>query len=378
MVYFDNGASSHPKPPCVLRAMGEWVRKNGANPGRSGHRLSLDAAELIYNTRVQIGKLFGIARPEQVVLVPNATYGLNTVLLGLFEPGDHIVTTDMEHNSVLRPLWHLREQGVKISVAKADFEEKEKTIENILRSIRSNTKAIVCTQSSNVCGYQMPIRQLALRKPRGVLLIVDGSQGAGSIPINISEWGIDYYCAPSHKGLMGPQGGGIVLINNRPPKPLVYGGTGTESMNPRQPEELPEHLESGTLPTPICAGMLAAAQYINDLGCRTIFEHKRDLTDYAYRELQCVPNIELYMLPYSHNCLGVIPFNLRGIPSGKTVEYLDRNNICTRGGLHCSPLFHKRMGTAEQGMVRISFGFFNNQHEVDYLVKILKKYNTFL
>jgi len=373
LIYFDNGASTYPKPPCVLKAMEEWMRKNGANPGRSGHRLSMEAAELVYDTRVAIGKLFGLNKPEQVVIVPNATYGLNTVLLGLFEPGDHIITTDLEHNSVLRPLWHLHKNGVEVSVVPVCFEDDEKTVERILKSIRENTKAIVCTQCSNVCGLVLPVERLALRKPRNVLLIVDGAQGAGSLPIDVVKVGVDYYCAPSHKGLLGPQGGGVILVNNRPPRPLVFGGTGTESMNPEQPIQLPERLEGGTVPTPICAGMLAAAKYLDRMGVSKIREHKRELTAYVYQELSRLPGVEAYMLPYAQRCIGVVPFTVRGQNSGETVERLDQAGICARGGLHCSPLFHRRMGTTERGMVRISFGAFNTAREVDFLIKNLKK-----
>lgn len=373
MIYFDNGASSHPKPQCVVKAVGGWLQKNGANPGRSGHRMSMDAAELVYNTRVALGGLFGVETPENVILVPNATYALNTVLLGLFEKGDHIITTDLEHNSVLRPLWYLQSQGIQVSVVPVDFEDDEKTVEQILHAIRSKTKAIVCTQCSNICGRVLPVEQLAKRKPEQVLLIVDGAQGAGSLPINIVETGIDYYCAPSHKGLLGPQGGGVIFVNNRSPRPLVFGGTGTESMNPEQPEALPEHLESGTLPTPICAGMLAAAQYIAETGQEKIYRHKRELTDYAYKTLKNVPGIELYMEPYASLCHGVIPFNMKGYHSGDVIAYLDQKGIYARGGVHCAPLFHRRMGTEQRGMVRISFGCFNHDHEIDQLAHVLKK-----
>ena len=206
-------------------------------------------------------------------------------------------------------------------------------------------------------------------------MIVDGSQGAGTLPIDIIEDGIDYYCAPSHKGLMGPQGGGILLLNNVPPKPLVLGGTGTEGANPEQPRELPEYLESGTLSTPICVGMKAGIEFIRRLGIERSLNHKRALTDYAYDELRKLDHLELYMCPYKDTCVGVIPFNVRGMDSNKVVEYLDQNNICARGGIHCSPLFHKRFGTIERGMVRISFGCFNNDREVNELVKVLKKIN---
>ena len=373
MIYFDNGASSHPKPPCVLKAVGEWLRKNGANPGRSGHKLSMEAAELVYDTRTAIGRLFGVQRAENVVLVPNATYALNTVLLGLFEKGDHIITTDLEHNSVLRPLWYLQSRGIDVTVVPAEFENDALFVEKVMKSIRSKTRAIVCTQCSNICGKVMPIELLSAKKPKNVLLIVDGAQGAGSIPIDIVQCGVDYYCAPSHKGLLGPQGGGVLLVNNRSPRPLVFGGTGTESMNPEQPKDLPEHLESGTLPTPICAGMLAGADYIEKYGITRIFEHKKRLTAYAYSALKTLPNVELYMEPYANHCIGVIPFNVKGLHSGEVISLLDEKGICARGGIHCAPLFHKRMGTEKRGMVRISFGIENTVSEINRMVMILKK-----
>lgn len=373
MIYFDNGASSHPKPQSVLKAVGGWLQKNGANPGRSGHHLSMDAGELVYHTRAALGGLFGVERAENVVLAPNATYALNTVLLGLFEKGNHIITTDLEHNSVLRPLWHLQDQGVDVSVVETDFADDLKTVERILKLVRRNTKAIVCTQCSNICGRIMPLALLARRKPPEVLLIVDGSQGAGSLPIDVVKTGIDYYCAPSHKGLMGPQGGGIILINNRVPRPLVFGGTGTESLNLEQPTDLPEHLESGTLPALICAGMLAGAEFIRETGQERIYRHKRALTDYAYKRLADVPGIELYMAPYKARCLGVVPFNMQGRHSGAVISYLDEHGVCARGGIHCAPLFHRRMGTEERGMVRISFGWFNQEREIDQLARLLKK-----
>ncbi|MBR4086568.1 MAG: aminotransferase class V-fold PLP-dependent enzyme [Clostridia bacterium] len=375
MIYFDNAASTHPKPQSVIRAMSGWLHKNAANAGRSGHRMSMEAAEMVYNTRVAVGDFFGVKKAEQVVLVPGATYALNTVILGLLNKGDHVITTDLEHNSVLRPLWHLRKKGVDVTVVSVNFEDDEKTVEMIMRNINSRTRAIVCTQASNVCGKILPIKEIAVRKPRNVYLIVDGSQGAGTLPIDIIEDGIDYYCAPSHKGLMGPQGGGILLLNNVPPKPLVLGGTGTEGANPEQPRELPEYLESGTLSTPICVGMKAGIEFIRRLGIERSLNHKRALTDYAYDELRKLDHLELYMCPYKDTCVGVIPFNVRGMDSNKVVEYLDQNNICARGGIHCSPLFHKRFGTIERGMVRISFGCFNNDREVNELVKVLKKIN---
>lgn len=373
MIYFDNAASSHPKPSTVVRAVADCMRRNGANPGRSGHRLSMDAAEIVYNTRVALGRLFGVSKPENVILVPNATYGINTVLFGLFKKGDHIVTTDLEHNSVLRPLNQLRKNGVDVTIVKVNFESVEQTINGILDAVTPRTKGIVCTQCSNISGYMLPIEQIAFYKPESVFLIVDGSQGAGTISLDIVKSRVDYYCAPSHKGLLGPQGGGVILINNRIPDPLVFGGTGTESLNPDQPSDLPERLESGTIPASICAGMLAGAEYIEARGLDYFYSQKKELTDYAYASLRGVPKIELYMLPYLQYCLGVVPFNIEGRHSGEVVSFLNDRGIYTRGGLHCAPLFHQKMKTESRGMVRISFGCFNTKSEIDTLTYALKK-----
>ncbi len=373
MVYLDNGASSHPKPHCVIQAMTNWMNRNGANPGRSGHRLSMEAAELIYNTRVEFCEMFGMNDPEKIILVPGATYALNTVLLGLFKPGDHLITTDLEHNSILRPLWHLKKKGIDVSIVPVDFFNEEKTVDAIMEKVQPSTKAIICTQCSNVCGYRMPIKRISARKPKNILLIVDGAQGAGIIETNVKEMGIDYYCAPSHKGLMGPQGGGLLILNNTPPEPLVYGGTGTESMHFEQPSTLPEKLESGTLSAPICAGMLAAAKYLKGVGQDKVFQRKKELTAYAYEELRSVRKVELYMHPVKEKCLSVIPFNVTEKSSDEVSNFLNENGICVRSGLHCAPLFHHRMKTVGRGMVRASLGWFNSERDVDMLVRYLKK-----
>ncbi len=310
---------------------------------------------------------------ELLSCLPKTAWPPTSVILGLFEKGDHIITTDLEHNSVLRPLWHLQNKGVDVRVISTDFKDDDKTVDKILSAVRKNTKAIICTQCSNICGKVMPIEEIGKRKPENILLIVDGSQGAGIIPTDLTRQKIDYYCAPSHKGLMGPQGGGILLVNNRSPRPLVFGGTGTESLCLDQPQVLPEHLESGTLPAPICAGMLAAAEYIDQLSVMKIYNHKRYLTDYAYEAMNEISKAELYMDSYKKSCLGVIPFNMEGYHSAEVGEYLDEHGICVRSGLHCAPLFHMRMGTEKRGMVRISFGYFNTIKEIDVFVRVLKK-----
>ena len=228
MIYFDNAASSFPKPTNVVYNVNKWIRQNGANPGRSGHKPSLDAAQQVFDTRVAIARMFGVNDCENIAFVPNATYGLNILLQGLLEQDDHVVTTVFEHNSVLRPLFYMQKiKNVSIDVCDVDLYDDDTTVDNIIKKIKSNTKLVVCTQCSNVCGKEMPIEAIAKRLPKNIKLVVDGSQGAGIIPINLEKSGVDYYCAPSHKGLLGIQGSGFIAINSYLPKPIFSGGTGS-------------------------------------------------------------------------------------------------------------------------------------------------------
>ncbi len=374
MIYFDNAASSYPKPESVAAAVAFWLRKNGANPGRSGHRLSLEAGELVYDTRKMICDIFGADEPECVAFVPNATYGLNMLIQGLLHSGDHAVTTDLEHNSVLRPLKLLSERGVEFDVAKVDLYNDNRTVQNILDKIKENTKLIVCTQCSNVCGKVMPLRQISGALPDSVRLVVDGAQGAGIVPINLKRDGIDYYCAPSHKGIMGPQGCGFVVVLNDAPMPLIVGGTGSESFSLSQPDYLPDLLESGTLPTPVISGMKEGLKFIKNVGIEKIFAKKISLVRRMYAELDSVEGVIKYIDPEKSLFAGVACFNIEGSHSDSVAAYLAENGVCVRSGIHCAPLFHRKMGTEKIGMVRASFGYYNTINDINSFIKILKKY----
>ena len=374
MIYFDNAASSYPKPPTVSKSVKAWLDKNGANPGRSGHKPSLEAAQICFDTRVLISQMFGMDdMPENIIFVPNATIGLNTLILGLFNEGDHVVTTDMEHNSVLRPLYQLSKKGVSFSVAKTDFYDDEATVNNILSCIKKNTAGIVVTQCSNVCGRILPISKISQRRPSGIKLVVDGSQGAGTVPTDLAKDNIDYYCAPSHKGLLGPQGSGFIAINSSPPRPLVFGGTGSNSLELEQPDFLPDMLESGTLETPVICGFLEGLKALKAKGIPKVFEHKLELTNYTLKRLSELENIILYNKQYQNKFVGVVCFNVKGMSSDQCAKYLASHDICVRSGLHCAPLFHRKMGTIDTGMVRVSFSSYNNKREVDYMIKKLKE-----
>lgn len=374
MIYFDNAASSYPKPPAVGRAVEHWLKNNGANPGRSGHKPALDAGGVIFDTRVVISRMFGVSDPENIIFVPNATFGLNFLIQGLLSSGDHVVTTDLEHNSVLRPLKLLEKSGVSFDAVNVDLYDDGKTVDNILGHIKKNTRLIICTQCSNVCGKVMPIREISRALPANTELLVDGAQGAGIIPTDIGADGIDYYCAPSHKGLLGPQGSGFIAVCNRIPNPIIVGGTGSESFNLEQPDYLPDRLESGTLPTPIIRGMLEGLKFVESVGVDRIFRHKQYLVRYAVNALNSLDGVITYVDPDKSLFVGTTCFNVKGSHSDDVAAFLAEHAVCVRSGIHCAPLFHKKMGTEKTGMVRISFGWYNTVSEIDAFIKILKKY----
>lgn len=376
MIYLDNAASSYPKPKCVYAAMNNWVINNGANAGRSGHKLSYKASMMIYETRELICDIFGVSNPENISFVPNATYGLNMLIQGLLDEGDHVITTNLEHNSVLRPLYKCQEKNVSLSIADVDLTDDSKTIENILSLIKRNTKMIVCTQCSNVCGKVMPIKQLSRLKPKNVKLLVDGSQGAGVIPIDLEKDGVDYYCAPSHKSLYGPQGAGFVAVCSTPPKAIFCGGTGSDSFNKFQPDAMPDLLECGTLPTPVIAGFKKGLEFINRIGVNNIYEHKKDQIYYIDKMLDQVNGIIKYTDTSLGEFVGAISFNVFKYNSEKLASYLADCDVCVRGGIHCAPQFHLKMNTENQGMVRVSPGLFNTKSHINQLIKILNNYKN--
>ncbi len=373
-IYFDNGASSFPKPVNVYENTVDFVRNNGANSGRSSHRQAMAAAEKIFETRGAVCRLFGAEYPENVVFTLNATYALNMVLQGLLQAGDHVITTVMEHNSVLRPLYALERMGVLLDVADVDLYDDDVTVQNIVSLIRKNTKAIVISQCSNVCGKILPILQISAIKNDEIRLIVDGSQGAGSIPTDFEKSKIDYYCAPGHKGLLGWQGCGFMLCRHNELKPRIYGGTGGDSTNHSQPEFLPERLEAGTLPIPAVCSLNEGIRFLEAVGIENVYVHKRKLTEYLYAGLKKIPMVEL---PLDYGRIispGVLSFNIKNVDSETVGEYLANKGVAVRGGLHCAPLFHQKMGTLETGMIRVSFGFANNHAEIDEFLNILESF----
>lgn len=370
-IYFDNGASSHPKPRNVYENTFRYILSNGANAGRSGHTLAMEAAEKVYEARSRIANFFGAKSAENVVFTMNATHGLNTVIRGLLSTGMHVITTDLEHNGVLRPLYAMQKEGVQVDVVDVDLYNDDITVQRIAQLIGPNTKALVMTQCSNVCGKMLPISKIASLKRPDMRLIVDGSQGAGSIDTNVEEDKVDYYCAPSHKGLLGFQGGGFILCRCNELKPLMFGGTGGESARHSQPDYLPERLEAGTLPLPAICSMLEGVNFLEKVGLQNVFAHKKHLVRTLYRRLKSNPLVEVYVDYNRMESPGVLSFNVREKNSEEIAAYLAQKGIAVRSGLHCAPLFHKKMNTQDRGMVRVSFGFLNHEQEIDRLVSAL-------
>lgn len=372
LIYFDNGASSHPKPINVYQNTFKYVVSNGANAGRSSHTLAMEAAEKVYQTRQKIADFFNVKSSENIVFTMNSTHALNTVLFGLLKKGDHVITTNLEHNSVLRPLYALQKRGVKVDVVDVDLYDDDVTLQRIKQLICSDTKALIVTQCSNVCGKMLPIQKIAQLKNTGMHLIVDGSQGAGSIPTDFEGCNIDYYCAPSHKGMLGIQGAGFVICRHNELEPLLFGGTGGDSESHHQPDYLPERLEAGTLPIPAICSIAEGIDFLDKIGVENLFVHKKHLVKSLYRGLKKNPVIEVGVDYEKMDSPGVLSFNVKGRESEEVAMILAQNGIAVRSGIHCAPLFHQKMKTLNRGMVRVTFGFSNTQEEIKRLLEVLK------
>lgn len=364
-IYLDNAASSFPKPRCVIEEMHRIMRKNTSNPGRSGHRMSEENAAVIYNARKTAAEFFGIGDyPENVVFTHNATHSINVAINGILEQDDEAVISDMEHNSVLRPLAELEKSGkIRLHIAEVSTDDGE-TVENFRRKITPRTKLCFVTHASNVNGKSLPISKISrLCKEMGVILCVDASQTAGHLRCDMNELGADILCTAGHKALLGPQGTGLLLLKGTVfPRSLIFGGTGGSSLIKTQPLIYPEALESGTLNTVGIAGLCEGIKFVMKHG--KILEKKADgLYRMAFDELSDIKGITLYS--ERNNPTHTLAFNIGSLPSERVTQLLDGKGICVRGGYHCSALFHEKMKTLERGAVRASFGIFNTEEHIE-------------
>lgn len=373
MIYFDNAASSFPKPKKVVDAVTKALTEYGANPGRGTHALAERAAAIINEARKELALFFGLSHKNHVLFYQNATMALNQAIKGFpFEGGDHVIATVYEHNSVRRPLEAcVKSKGINVTYLSPSREFHE---EKWADALEDNTKFIAVTHASNVTGEILPIKEIGLfAKKHGLTLLVDASQTAGILPINMDELGIDMLVFPGHKGLLGPQGTGALLLNEKMDlAPIIHGGTGSHSEQIEQPGVLPDKFESGTLNTPGIAGLLAGVKVVKERTLEAIAKHESELANYCIERLQTIENVRLYGPGQSKQRIGVVSFAIEGIDSHEIAMILDQHyGIAVRAGLHCSPMTHEEFGTIESGLIRVSFGFANTKEEVDVLIQAL-------
>lgn len=380
MIYLDNAATSFPKPDCVYSEVNRCLREFCANPGRGGHKLSIKAGIAVTEARDAISKLFSIQNPMHLCFAKNATEALNIAIKGIAVPGCHIITTIMEHNSVIRPLRTLeRDMGVEISIVKG-YGLGEIDPYDIKKEIKKNTKLIVCTLSSNVNGIIMPVAEIGrIAKEAGVKFLVDASQGAGSINIDVNNFNVDMMAFPGHKGLMGPQGTGCLYVKEGIViKPIMEGGTGSNSQYQYQPEEMPDLLESGTLNTPGIVGLGSGVKYILHRGVSEISEYKSRLVKMLYDGFGNIPGVIQYSIPDKGRNSGIVAINLAGMDSTEVSYILDRDfDIYTRAGLHCSPGAHSFFGTQRRGIVRFSVGCLNTASDILNAIEAVERISRY-
>lgn len=365
MIYFDAAATSFQKPPEVERAV-LGAMERCASVGRGGYQAAMEAAKTVYNCRKKAAELFD-AEAEQVVFTANATHGLNTALVSLVKPGDRVVISGFEHNAVTRPLHAL---GARICVAGRRIFAPEDSLAAFEEALLEPTAAVVCTQVSNVFGYVLPLEEIAkLCQRRGVPLVVDASQGAGILSISLKKSGAAFVAMPGHKGLYGPQGTGLLLCGMAA-KPLLYGGTGSNSSLQEMPDFLPDRLEAGTHNVCGIAGLSAGLDFVKKRDCNKILRHERHLLKLLLSLLREQKNLELFT---GENQTGVLSLRVKNLDCEEAAQRLARCGVAVRAGLHCAPFAHESAGTLDSGTLRVSFSAFNTPQEVRYFAKLCKK-----
>lgn len=373
MIYLDNAATTLHKPRQVIDAVVKAMESMG-NSSRGTHEGALDAARSVYRTRSKLGHMFGCPA-ERVVFTCNSTEALNIAISGLINPGDHVITTDLEHNSVLRPLYRLEaEQGVELSFVPAD-RQGNVDYADFERLMKPNTRAIVCTHASNLTGNHVDVAEVSkIAHSHGALLIVDASQTAGCFPINIRDMGIDVLCFTGHKGLMGPQGtGGMCIGPDVEIRPFKVGGSGVQSYSTTQPVQYPTRLEAGTLNGHGIAGLGAALDFIQDTGINAIYLREHALMTRFYQGVSAIDGVTVYG-DFSRRRSPVVALNIRDYDSSAVSDELSEGyGIATRPGAHCAPRMHMALGTEKQGAVRFSFAYFNTESEVDAAIAAVRE-----
>ena len=378
MIYLDNAATSWPKPPEVLKAMVDALERAGGNPGRSGHRLSIEAARVMYDARENIARFFNSGDPARVIFTSGATHALNIILKGLLKPGDRVVASSMEHNAVMRQLRALEERGLILDVVPC-APDGSLDVNDISRVVDLNTRLVVIVHASNVAGTILPIAEVASIAHRaGAFLLVDAAQTAGVLPIDMKAFGIDFLAFTGHKGLQGPPGiGGLVIgdhVDTSQIEPLLQGGTGSQSELEEQPEHLPDKFESGTPNIVGIAGLRASISWITDRGIEAIRTQEKELTSALVDGLSGIAGIKVYGTRDPEKSVAIVSFTARDRRVSDVGLRLDEDyGILTRVGLHCAPAAHKTIGTFPEGTVRLAPGVFTTAADIKKTVQAIDK-----
>ena len=375
-ISFDNAATTFPKPESVHLAVQDCMRYYCGNAGRGGHTLAMQSAERVFEAREGLGAFFG-ASPENVVFTLNTTYALNMAIKGIASRGGHFLISNMEHNSVLRPIARLsHDRRITYSVFEAYDPSKRLTAKDIcadiMKKLRPDTRAVVCTHASNICSYSLPISDIgAFCHRMGLLLVVDAAQSAGHAPIDMRRDNVDILCMPAHKGLYAPQGLGIMMLgDNVRLDTLIEGGNGVNSLDESMGATAPERYEGGTLCTPAVAGLCASLDFLSEVGYEQINAHERALWERAYEQLSDISGVTVYDAEHSG---AVLLWSIDGTDADALGTQLSKQGFCLRTGYHCAPLAHKTLGTKDGGALRMSFSLFNTKDEVDLLCQAVRE-----
>ena len=374
MIYLDNAATTLRKPDTVIQAVSHALGTLG-NSGRGVHDAMLDASRVIFDTRVKVANLFHAESPNEIVFTMNSTESLNIAIKGILQSGDHVITTVLEHNSVLRPLYEMEEKGVEVTILSADCQGNI-CYEDIGKEIKENTKAIICTHASNLTGNVLDIERIGkIAKQRDILFLVDASQTAGILDIDVQKIRIDILCFTGHKSLLGPQGtGGMYVRQGVKVRPLLTGGSGVQTFSKEHPTQMPTALEAGTLNAHGLSGLNAAVTYLQEEGIEKIRKKEQELMWYFYKQVKEIPAITVYGDFSAKERCPIVALNLGEYNSAEVSDALYQNyGIATRSGGHCAPLMHQALGTVEQGAVRFSFSHFNTMEEVEQTVEAIRE-----
>ena len=376
MLYLDNAATSWPKPPEVLKSICDSLEQDGGNPGRSGHRLSIEAARIVYDTRENVSSLFNLGDPLRVIFTNNATHAINIVIHGLLKPGDSVVASSMEHNAVMRPLRSLEKQGVRLNIVPCR-PDGSLNIADLENSLASEPRLVVMVHASNVTGTVLPVAEATrIAHQAGSLILVDAAQTAGILPIDMKTIGADFIAFTGHKGLLGPPGIGGLLINTEfdvsQIQPIMQGGTGSRSEHEQQPEFLPDKFESGTLNLVGIAGLRAGIHWLEGRGLKNVAAYERNLTKKLIDGLLTIPGVNLFGTLDSEKSTAVVSITIDGKTVSEVGLRLDEEyGILTRVGLHCAPAAHRTIGSFPEGTVRLAPGVFTNEADIETTLKAI-------